>query len=171
MCDLPNIFKKLSRIIIVAIIPVVMLSGCMEILFDGARLTKKKAEIKTWLYLAEDGDVEAQYKVGSLYCCGERPYYNNIEALKWWCSAAKKGQRDAQFEIGKIYDETTQYKGSIVPKDPVLSYTYFALALSNDHTGSSEYLQRIKNRMSEDEIQEAETLIKRFPRIWCENPR
>jgi len=171
MTNLPNLIKKISRVILIAVIPVFILSGCMEILFDGARLSKKKAEIQTWLYLAKDGDVEAQYKVGSLYCCGERPYYNNIEALKWWCTAAKKGQRDAMFEIGKIYDETTNYKGSIVPKDPVLSYTYFSLALLNDHTASSDYIARIKSKLSEEELKEAETLIKRFPRIWCENPR
>ena len=159
------------RILLVAIIPVLLLSGCMEIMFDSARLTKKKAEIQTWLYLAEDGDIEAQYKVGSLYCCGERPYYNNIEALKWWCSAAKAGQRDAQFEIGKIYEDNTDYKGSIVPVDLVLSYAYYSMASGNNHKESPEYLRRVESKLSAEQIAEAQTLIKRFPRIWCENPR
>lgn len=171
MNNYTKFLKTILKTQIVTIISVVFLSGCIEILYDSARLTKKKAEIQTWLFLANDGDVEAQYKVGSLYCCGERPYYNNVEALKWWCSAAKAGQRDAQFEIGRMYEDNTDYKGSPVPVDMVLAYVYYSIALNNHHKEVPEYLKRIEKKLSDDEKKEAETLIKRFPRIWCENPR
>ncbi len=148
-----------------------LLSGCIEMLYDGAKIGKRKAELHAWKFKAEDGDVEAQYKVASLYCCGERPYYDNIEALKWYCKAAKNGQRDAQFEVAQQYENTVNYKGSIVPKDDVLAYSYYTLAEKNHHPDAAEYRARLEEDLTEEQMTEAKVLVERFPRIWCENPR
>ena len=70
--------------IIVITIAVLMLSGCVEAVYDSARFVKSVSQKETWKTLALQGDAEAQYRVGGLYCCGERPEYDNVKALRWW---------------------------------------------------------------------------------------
>lgn len=156
---------------LIVITSLLLVSGCIPALYNTAEHSKRFAEIKYWKSKATKGDVEAQYKVASLYCCGERPYYDNIKALHWYCKAAKNGQRDAQFEVAQHYENSPNFKGSIVPKDEALAYAFYSIAEDNHHPDAGEYREKLGLYMTEEDRKEGEHLASRYPRIWCENPR
>jgi TPR repeat protein len=62
--------------------------------------------------LAEQGDAEAQYKLGTMYANGLFVPKNDTEAIKWYRKAADQGIPGAQLNLGSMY-----YSGRGVPQD------------------------------------------------------
>ncbi len=147
------------------------LAGCIETLYNVGDFLGDAAQLQPWKKLALDGDVEAQYKVGTAYCCGDRPKHDNVKALYWWCQAAKQGQRDAQFQVGKMYDSASQYKGNIIQQNPVLAFTYYSLAEKNGNNEAVGFKQKLSGVLSAAQKQEAAALLEEFPNIACEVER
>ena len=58
--------------------------------------------------LAEEGNVEAQYKMGTIYEARLGEAQDFKEAAKWYLKAAEKGHAKAQYKLGTMY---TQGKG------------------------------------------------------------
>ncbi|PCF94626.1 tetratricopeptide repeat protein [Vreelandella nigrificans] len=56
--------------------------------------------------LAEQGDAEAQYRLGYMYNRGWGIRSNGVEALKWWHLAAEQGHLPAQYKIGDVYENS-----------------------------------------------------------------
>jgi uncharacterized protein len=52
---------------------------------------------------AEQGDSEAQYKLGVAYFLGEGVVQNYKESVKWTRKAAEQGHADAQYDLGLAY--------------------------------------------------------------------
>ena len=52
---------------------------------------------------AEQGDMEAQFHLGCMYCQGEGTEVNYEKALYWWEKAAEQGDVRAQFNVGLIF--------------------------------------------------------------------
>jgi TPR repeat protein len=61
---------------------------------------------------AHEGDVYAQYMLGTLYAEGRGTEVKNDRAVYWWRQAAKGGNSQAQYLLGKSYLE-----GKLVPRD------------------------------------------------------
>jgi len=61
---------------------------------------------------AEEGDVEAQFKLGRCYYYGEGVEQDKAEAVKWYRKAAEQGNADAQNSLANCYA-----LGEGVPKD------------------------------------------------------
>ena len=59
--------------------------------------------IETLRKLAEQGNVEAQNKLGNAYCLGKSVEKNYKEAIKWYRKAAEQGLAIAQGKLGYIY--------------------------------------------------------------------
>ena len=59
---------------------------------------------KLWLPLAEQGDVQAQLKLGSMYELGLGVKQDDVEAVKWYRQAAEQGHEGAQFNLGLMYE-------------------------------------------------------------------
>ena len=53
---------------------------------------------------AEDGDVNAQYNLGSCYENGEGVAKDQVEAVKWFYKAAEQGHPEAQYNLGLCYE-------------------------------------------------------------------
>jgi TPR repeat protein len=70
--------------------------------FEDANYAKA-AQI--WQPLAEQGDVAAQLKMGSMYAAGMGVERDGTEALKWFHKAEEQGSVEAEFEIGAMYAE------------------------------------------------------------------
>jgi len=68
--------------------------------------------VEIWRPLAEQGDVAAQLKMGSMYAAGMGVERDGAEALKWFHKAEEQGSVEAEFEIGAMYG-----KGQGVPID------------------------------------------------------
>ncbi|MCB2081458.1 MAG: sel1 repeat family protein [Rickettsiales bacterium] len=150
---------------------VLTLSACIENIYKAAEWTMDIGESEAWKTQALQGDAEAQYKVGQLYCCGERPRYDNIKALYWFCMAAKQGQRDAMFEVGNMYENEHRYKGSVIPRDPVLAYTYYMLAVAQGNDGAVSPYNMLKETLTNEEQDRATAIFKQWPNIPCEVTR
>jgi TPR repeat protein len=72
---------------------------------------------------AENGDSDAQYKLGLLYLTGNGALQDFAEAAKWLRLAAEQGYALAQYELGLIYRS-----GYGLAIDQVQSYVWLNLA-------------------------------------------
>lgn len=54
---------------------------------------------------AQQGDPDAQYRLGYLYEDGDGVAENSAEAVKWYREAAAQGNADAQFRLGLMYED------------------------------------------------------------------
>ena len=52
---------------------------------------------------AEQGDVSAQFRLGTAYVKGRGVQQNDAEALKWYRLAAGQGETRGQLVVGTIY--------------------------------------------------------------------
>src|SRR5579885_2603472 len=53
--------------------------------------------------LAQEGDAEAQFKLGRIYDVGEEVRQNYPQAIVWYMKAAEQGYAKAQFNLGNMY--------------------------------------------------------------------
>ena len=60
-------------------------------------------DVKSWRLAAEQGDADAQNKLGIAYSKGEGVTQDYAEAVKWYRKAADQGDADAQFNLGNAY--------------------------------------------------------------------
>lgn len=50
-----------------------------------------------WQAQAEEGDPEAQYRLGNAYCCGNGDgFFDTQKAIEWWCKAVKQDHEKAK---------------------------------------------------------------------------
>ena len=52
---------------------------------------------------AEEGDAEAQYKLGEMYRFGDEVEQDIEEGIRWFRMAAEQGHAEAQFDLGWIF--------------------------------------------------------------------
>ena len=102
--------------------------GVMYQFGEGVR--KNYAEALKWYYApATQGDVLAQYLIGSLYYAGGWGIAQNYsEALKWFTQASAKGYAAAQSNLGLMYEKGY---GTAPDYEKALSY-YRKAALQGD---------------------------------------
>jgi uncharacterized protein len=73
--------------------------------------------------LANQGDIDAQNKLGSAYYNGKGVEKNIAEALRWFTQSAQKGYAKAQYNLGVMY-----YVGQGVPKSQAEALNWFSKA-------------------------------------------
>jgi TPR repeat protein len=56
-----------------------------------------------WTPLAQKGDTNAAFNLGTIYQHGDGVTKNPAEALKWYRIAAEKGDRESQSRLGAMY--------------------------------------------------------------------
>ena len=59
--------------------------------------------MELWRPLAEKGNADAQYRVGSMYAEGKGVERNDATALNWFKRAAEGGNAAAQYNVGASY--------------------------------------------------------------------
>lgn len=81
------------------------------------------AALRIWLPLAEQGDADAQNRLGEIYerGLGAGPDYS--QAAAWYRRAAEQGLEKAQINLGFMYE-----KGRGVPRDPALALEWYRKA-------------------------------------------
>jgi uncharacterized protein len=84
--------------------------------------------LRLWRPLADQGDANAQMKLGLMYELGQGVPKNNAEALKWWRLAAGH-DATAQFLLGSLY-----YDGSD------------SLSLAQDYAEAAKWYLRAANQ-------------------------
>ncbi len=73
--------------------------------------------------LAEQGDANAQFVLGTMYRDGQGVAQNYAEALRWWGNAAELGVVDAQFALGNLYAG-----GAGIAPDDIQAYMWYDIA-------------------------------------------
>jgi len=101
---------------------------------------KPKNEKKTferYKKAAEQGDSDAQYKLGRLYYFGNGVKENLVEAVKWFRKAADQGDPDAQYAMGLCY-----YHGNGVEKNHKKAMQYFKKASEQNYKPAIDFISK-----------------------------
>lgn len=101
---------------------------------------------------AKNGDVDAQYRVGTDYANGHFVEQDLALAEEWFRRAARKGHVYARAALGKMYKQ-----GMGVSQDFVEAHKWFNLAAANSDEGVYRSLRdTLENRLDSDQLAEAE---------------
>ncbi len=84
---------------------------------------------------AEQGDAEAQHRLGMLYATGNGARQNYSEAAQWYRKAADQGYTHAQYELGRLYAQ-----GLGVPRDYTEAAKWYRLAAEKGYTPAQHFL-------------------------------
>jgi len=84
------------------------------------------AAYNEWKVLAEQGNVEAQFRLADLYLAAEGVLFDPANAMSWYAKAAAQGYPRAQAKLGMIYSE-----GKFTPADWDKSFYWYGLAANN----------------------------------------
>jgi TPR repeat protein len=112
-----------------------------------------------WQPLAEQGDVQTQLLVGSIYDLGQGVPQDDAEAAKWYERAAMQGSAKGQYQLGAVYARSPQVK------DPFQAYKWLTIAarsLAGGPQGSVTADQAttlrtlIEGELNKDQIAKAE---------------
>ena len=106
---------------------------------------------------AETGDSMTQYLVGMAYESGTGTEQSFEKAFEWYNKAARQGFDLSQYKLGVMYAN-----GEGVPRNDVLSFMWFNLAAAQGHERASENKKILRERMTTDQIAEAERLIQEW---------
>jgi TPR repeat protein len=90
---------------------------------DAAQKGDFVTALKEWKPLAEQGDADAQYRLGRMYINGQGVTQNYKTAAKWFRLAAKQGIVEAQSNLGLSYDI-----GQGVIQDYKAAFKWYTLA-------------------------------------------
>ena len=103
---------------------------CMSLSFLGCekKTSSPEGPLEILRKDAEQGDAEAQYKLGEMYDTGEGVIEDDTEAVKWYRKAAEQGHRNAQWQLGYKYEY-----GSGVVVDNKESIKWFRKAAEQGH--------------------------------------
>ncbi|MBS1138133.1 MAG: sel1 repeat family protein [Proteobacteria bacterium] len=78
-------------------------AGPLEDANDAYREKAYAKAAELWRPLAEKGDAEAQYSLGTLYAEGKGVEQNDATAFLWFQRAAHQGVAAAQYNVGATY--------------------------------------------------------------------
>jgi TPR repeat protein len=107
--------------------------------------------------LADQGNADAQMKLGFMYVTGEGIPQNYVEAVKWFHLAADQGQANAQCFLGLIY-----FEGHGVPQDYVSAYMWLSLAAAGGIEDAAEYRHALTAKMTPTQVAEAQRLAREW---------
>lgn len=116
----------------------------------GAFWTPEAMELQILTNLAEDGDAEAQYVVGSKYYDGDGVPENKSEALKWFQLAAVQGYTHAQYDLGRMYAA-----GDGVAADDVKAYGWWTMAAALGNPTAASNRRNLGAVMPEEQVTQA----------------
>ncbi len=107
--------------------------------------------------LAEQGNTEAQFSMGTLYDFGQGVPQDYKEAMRWYGLAAEKEYAQAQHHLGMMHK-----LGQGILPDNVLAYAWFSLAILNGYTKSINARDGVIQKMTPEQIAQAEKLVKEW---------
>jgi GAF domain-containing protein len=108
--------------------------------------------------LAEQGDADAQWRMGILYHDGEAVAHDDTQAVQWFRLAAEHGHIAAQGALGAYY-----WRGRGVPEDLSKAYFWSAIAMAQGDEMSKSRIAGLSSQMTREQVsvarQQAEAWI------------
>jgi TPR repeat protein len=111
------------------------------------------AALELWRPLAEQGNADAQFRLGLLYDRGTGVPQDYAEALRWFHKAADEGLPQAQYRIGYMYEH-----GEGVPQEPANALRWYLEAAEQGFAKAQLALGRLYETASRD--------LRDFPRAY-----
>jgi TPR repeat protein len=111
--------------------------------------------MKEWRYLAERGDVRAQYRLGLLYTRSPAVIQDYKEAAIWFRKAAEQGSAAAQSDLASKY-----YFGAGVIQDNVYAHMWYNIASSNGAEKAGDRRDELAKKMTAADISKAQELAR-----------
>lgn len=115
---------------------------------DEFEITKKTAE---------QGDVDAQFRLGTMYARGEGVSEDDAESLRWYRMAAEQGHAGAQFNLAAMYAN-----GEGVPEDDAQAYAWYSIAVAQGDEIAKENKEKIATDMTRAQIAETQKLSREY---------
>tara|TARA_R110000868_G_scaffold359173_1_gene621026 strand:- start:2773 stop:3414 length:642 start_codon:yes stop_codon:yes gene_type:complete len=130
----------------------------LGIMYDnGEGVLQDYAEAAQWYRLAaEQGIAITQYNLGIMYTNGNGVLKDYAEAFKWYRLAAEQGYAAAQYNLGVMYAN-----GNGVLQDAVLAHMWWNIGGANGNANGSENRGKMEQRMTREQIAEAQALARR----------
>ena len=111
-----------------------------------------------WFRLAaEQGNVDAQYNLGTMYSNGQGVPQDYAQAVKWLRLAAEQGDASAQNSLGLMYG-----KGEGVPEDYVQAHKWFNLAAAQGNANGATNRDITAKLMTPQQIERAQALARNW---------
>ncbi len=135
---------------------------------DGARDASARGDqataMRLYQSLANEGNSEAQYQLGTYYLLGTYIPKDYSEAVKWFRKAADQGSTNAQELLALRYE-----RGEGVPLDYVEAHKWYSLAASGTHlpgrnisSSAIKSRDRTANMMTAQQVDEAQKLAREW---------
>ena len=155
-------FRAAVVLVLALALPAHVLAADLQAGLDAYERGDYAAALKEWRPLAEQGDVVAQYYLGTMYADGEGVPQDPAEATKWFRLAEKSiranaDEPEAQWALGTMYES-----GWGVPQDYVLAHMWFSLATAQGDEFAGEDRDEVAKEMTPEQIAEAERLAQEW---------
>jgi TPR repeat protein len=157
--------KRLTGFILIVFAAVTIggIGGCTGSHYDKGLKNYKPddvaAAVKELRPLAEKGNAEAQFNLGSLYYQGWGLPQDYPEAVRWFRKAAEQSHPYAQVTLGTIYSEGVQ---GVIAKDASQALMWFILASAGGDREAMEFRDTLASKMTPAQITEAQKMAREF---------
>ncbi len=108
---------------------------------------------------AEQGDADAQFKLGSLYHQGWGVPQDYNEAVKWLRKAGEQGYINAQLALGDIYADGVQ---GVIAKNYSQALMWLIFAAAQGDMEGLQARDSLADKMTPAQITEAQRLVREF---------
>ncbi len=112
---------------------------------------------------AEQGDVEAQYRLAIRHDYGIGVPQDYVEARKWYLKAAEQGHASAQHNLGFLYSN-----GQGVPQDYVTAYALANIAVAQGNEMAKRNRDLAAAKLDAASLAEAQKLSKEYFKLYVE---
>ena len=96
---------------------------------------------------AEQGDAEAQWRLGVLYHNGDGVHQSDREAIEWFQRSAEQRFVPAASALGSQY-----WAGEGVPQDYNKAYFWYDVALAGGDLNAEPKLDELSSELTQDEV-------------------
>ena len=122
-------------------------------------VAKNARDLFNYRLAADQGNADAQVKLGFMYREGRGVTKDHSEALKWYRLAAQQGDWSAQSNLGSMYD-----KGQGVTQDYVRAHMWYSLAASTprgeDREGATRDRDAVATHLSPAQVTRAQEMAR-----------
>lgn len=117
-----------------------------------------------YLKAAEQGDVQAQFRIGFMYSRGLSSLEkDDALAAEWYEKSAKQGYSLALFYLGGAYSA-----GKGVEQDLIKSHMYHSLSIRMGAGANKSPLKKLRKKLSPEDILTAEKMAKIYSKTWSQ---
>ena len=112
--------------------------------------------VDAWRSRANQGDVEAQYRLAQMYSSGEGVPRSLVDAGRWYLQAAKRGHEMSAYKLAFFY-----LRGHMSShREYVEAHKWFSLSAERGVGDAAEWRDKIAKKMTREELALSESLAR-----------